>query len=282
MSEPVQKVRISYPRRAKMDMGSTGINVFRKTRPWVAAWWSAALPGFGHMYLGMYIPGLILMSGEIGLNLLGGINLAILYTFTGQWHRIQESINYQGAIPYCSIFIFAIADSYRASVEINKHAFLESKQPVRGFQHSKVTQLDLNILDKRVPWVAALWSGAFAGMGHLYTHRIITGFILMGWYVAVVLMSKMGDLMIYTIFGPYDHIPQLVNYEWLLFFPSIYLYSMYDAYNHAIVYNQLFKDEQVDYLRNKYGKNPLMVTGSSDTQPHSPRLPDRSPDFTVP
>lgn len=236
-------------RRKKMSIGPMGINLFRKHNPWMVVWWSVALPGFGHIQMGMYTKGFILMSGEIAFNLLAHINEAILYSFTGQFKVLHHVINNSWAILYCCVFVFSIWDSYRVAVAINQYTWLESRQGIRDFKYSAVKEFDLNFLDKRSPWVSVFWSMLFTGFGHLLCHRTIGGFTLLGWAIAIDLKAKLPQLIILSLTGQFNRIPQLgVSYEWLLFFPSIYLFGIYDAYYQTVAYNQLFQEEQAYYL----------------------------------
>lgn len=256
----LQQNQSFQPRRKKMYMASMGINFIRKSRPWVAAWWSVALPGFGHLHLGMYTKGLILMAGEIALNLLGHINGAIYYTFLGQFARASQVLNQQWTLAYCVVFAFAIFDSYRVAVELNKISWLESKQEVREFAVNSVYTMDLNAMEKRIPWVGAFWSMMLSGVGHLYNHRILVGFVLMGWMIVIDWFAKLPLGVIYSFTGQFGRISELgVNYEWALFFPSVFCFGILDAYSLTVTMNTLFKEEQVYYLKNKYGNNPITV-----------------------
>jgi hypothetical protein len=259
----LQQNRKSHPRYKKMFIGSLSVNVIHRSRPWVAAWWSVALPGFGHIQLGLYIKGFILMAGEIVFNLFGHVNAAMYYTFLGQFQRANQVLNYQWTTLYCAIFVFAIFDSYRVAVEINKMAWLESRQKIRDLTRSVVQGFDLNALDKRVPWVSAFWSFVFTGLGHIYCHRIVTGSLLLGWTVTVSFQAKLPYLVIFTLTGQFQRLHELaVDYEWALFFPSIYCFGIYDAYQQSVVLNNLFKEEQIYHLHNKYGKNPITLENS--------------------
>lgn len=254
---PYRKVQIMEPRRPKMHLSAFGINHFRCSHPWSAAWLSALIPGFGHIHLGMHIKGLILISLEIMLNTLGNVNLAILYTFTLQFHKVHEVINYNWALVYAAIYIFAIWDSYRLSVEVNKLSYLESKQSIRNLKSAMINAFELDFLDRRNPWVATVLSVSFIGLGHLYCHRLLTGFTLIGWNMAIIYYSKLPELILYTFTGQFQLIPDLVNYQWLLFFPSLFTFALYDTYACAVSYNRLFEEEQIYHLNGKYGANRL-------------------------
>jgi len=64
-------------------------------------------------------------------------------------------------------------------------------------------------------------------------------------------------MIMYTVLGEFDLIAPLINPQWLLFFPSIYLFSIYDGYAHAVYYNELFAEEQAYYFHKQYGHNGL-------------------------
>lgn len=65
-----------------MWMGTFGLTFIYKRSPWIPAWWSASLPGLGHMQIGMHLRGTVLMSSEIIMNFCGHLNEVILYTIT--------------------------------------------------------------------------------------------------------------------------------------------------------------------------------------------------------
>lgn len=243
-----------------MRLGALSINAIHKTRPWVSAWWSIALPGFGHIHLGLYTKGFLLMMGEILFNLLGHVNAAIYYMFLGQFEQANQVLNNQWTMLYCAVFVFAIFDSYRAAVEINKLAWLESRQTERDFTRTTIQLFDINAMDKRTPWIAAFWSFLFTGLGHVYSHRIISGFLMLGWMVTIAFHSRLPYVVIFTLTGQFDRIHELpINYEWALFFPSIYFFGIYDAYQQSVTLNSLFKEEQIYYLQRKYGNNPAEI-----------------------
>lgn len=246
------------PRRVKMAINPLSLVYFDVKHPWVPAWWSAAIPGFGHIHLGQWLKGLLLMSGEMFINLYGNVNLAMLYSFTGQFDRLNnELINYNFVFLYGALYVFGIWDAYRVSVDINKISYLESKQEVRAFKIYDVSSLDLNYLDRRIPWIAAFWSAVFIGIGHIYNHKLLNGFILLGWGIAIAVNSNLPYILIFTMTGQFERINDVVNYKWLLFFPSIYFFSIYDAYSNSVGYNRLFKEEQLYYLKAKFKGNKL-------------------------
>ncbi|WP_235911099.1 hypothetical protein [Heliobacterium mobile] len=134
-------------RLKRMSMSGISIGIYSKKAPWMPAWWSAALPGLGHLCMGEYFKGLILMFWEIFVNFEGNINLAILYTFTGRFREANEVLHPGWALVYVSIFSFAIYDSFRMCVELNTLYDLERKQKKRFLKFAKYSALGVNYLN---------------------------------------------------------------------------------------------------------------------------------------
>lgn len=93
-----------------------------------------------------------------------------------------------------------MTDCFRLGVEINKYAWLESKQTMRNFQLDVIRSHDINALDKRNPWVAFFWSILFTGLGHIYTHKILLGLVLVGCTFATAYDTNLL-IIIYTFAG---------------------------------------------------------------------------------
>lgn len=237
----------------RMALNEWNNAILHNKSPWMPMWWSAALPGMGHLCQGEYFKGLVLMSWEIMVNFQANLNLGILYTFTGQFDRAREVTDPALALIYGVVFWFAIFDSYRNSVNLNILARLEQKQHQREYQFMKMSAFGINYLDQGRPWVAAAWSGLMAGFGHLYNRKGFKGLIILGWAVAILIFSKVDNAIIYTFTGRFDQAREIVNYQWLLFFPSIYVFAIWDTYNDAVETNKLFAEEQKDFLRQEYG-----------------------------
>lgn len=68
-------------RRYRAYVSSLGTTKLHARDPYVIAWWSAALPGLGHLLLSKYLRGFLLFIWEIFINVNAHINLAIMYSF---------------------------------------------------------------------------------------------------------------------------------------------------------------------------------------------------------
>lgn len=235
-----------------MALNEWNVAILHNKNPWMPMWWSAALPGMGHLCQGDYLKGLVLMSWEILVNFKANLNLGIIYTFTGQLDKAREVTDPGWALIYGVIFWFAIFDSYRNAVSINIISRLEQKQRQRNYRFMKMTPFGVNFLERGNPWLATAWSILLSGFGHLYNRKAFKGLIILGWAVAIIIFSKINIAIVYTFNGQFDMAREAVDYQWLLFFPSIYIFAMWDAYNDAVEMNKLFAEEQKEYLRKEY------------------------------
>jgi TM2 domain-containing membrane protein YozV len=131
-------------------------------------------------------------------------------------------------------------------------SLLERRQKKRDYNFIKMSSFGINYLDKGYPWLAALWSALLPGFGHLYNGKIIKGIILLFWTVAIIYFSNVNDAIISTFTGHFIQAGETVNYQWLLFFPSIYLFAIWDSFSDAVETNKLLAEEQKNHLRQIY------------------------------
>lgn len=236
----------------RMALSENNIAILHKKNPWMPMWWSAALPGLGHLCQGSYLKGFILMSWEILVNFKANLNLAIFYTFTGRFDLAKKMLEPEWALFYGVLFFFAIYDSYRIRVELNMFADLERKQSHRYYRIFRLSATGINYLDRVNPWTALIWSALLTGFGHIYNMKLLKALILLGWTVAIIAMSHINSAIIATLTGQFQQVDAIVNYQWLLFFPSIYLFAMWDAYNDSVEMNKAFSEAQKYHLKKKY------------------------------
>ncbi|TEB11788.1 hypothetical protein [Pelotomaculum propionicicum] len=248
MFKTINRKNQRYPRAVISPFTTNTIN---RTNPWVAAWWSAAFPGFGHMFLGRYITGFVLTIWEIILNLKANINLAIIYSFTGQFDQAREVLDYKLFIVYIGAFVFGIWDSYRISVEMNKRSVLADRtDPV--VDNFSMSPFSINCFEKRNPWVSAAWSCLVPGLGHVYIHRLATGFFVLIIWALAVYFSRMLVAMHLTLTGAFSEAAAVIDPAYFLFLPSLYGFSIYCSYVYTVEYNKVFKAEQAGYLKANY------------------------------
>ncbi|WP_270182539.1 hypothetical protein [Alkalihalobacillus sp. CinArs1] len=84
----------------------------RKFYPIEVLLWSIAFPGFGQILNRAYIRGGFFILLEFLINVNSNLNLNILYSFQGKSSLAVDVTNYQWAMFYPCIYLFAIFESY--------------------------------------------------------------------------------------------------------------------------------------------------------------------------
>lgn len=241
----------SQNRRYLASLGTLNINLLHHRKPWVVAWWSAAFPGFGHLQLGIHVKGFILVLWELLVNMQSRINESMVYAFTGQFDLSKAVLNKRWLLMYIAVYVYAIWDSYRTTVELNKEYVLAAREgaPINPFQMNTIA---LNFLDKRSPWLSTVWSLLMPGLGQLYVHRIPIGFFVLGAWMVITYYSHFMEMLLFTINGSAGSFTGMLDPQWSLFLPSIYCFSAYDAYMHAVENNQIYNRCQQQWLEQNY------------------------------
>ncbi|MCO7125704.1 hypothetical protein NIE88_07965 [Sporolactobacillus shoreicorticis] len=241
-------------KRAILDYcGSSSLNYHR---PAVVAWWSAAFPGFGHTLLDMHVKGNVLFLFEIIINFNSKLNLAMVYSFIGDFKHATNVINTQWILIYIPFYFYCIWDSYRTAAKLNLLYTLTKDQPVE-MNVLDLRSLETCFLDKRLPWVASVWSILLPGLGQLYTRRLIPAISLLAWSVAIYVNCHELQGMQLFIIDPakVNESIQVIDAEWFLFIPSLIWGSAYDAYSKTVETNHLFEEELSTYLYREWGAN---------------------------
>jgi len=108
----------------------------RKYRsPILSALWSVAIPGFGQLYIGDYLIGLLLVVLEFTINVKANLNLAILYSFRGQFQNSFDVADLQWILFYPCIYNYSIWQAYNRALEIN-HSNAEADEPFTATRYN--------------------------------------------------------------------------------------------------------------------------------------------------
>ncbi len=169
--------------------GTTQIHL---RNPYIVAWWSAAFPGFGHLLLSKYLRGFVLFIWEVVVNLKSHVNLAMIYSFLFKETLIwpKTMLDTRWLLIYIPVYIFAIWDSYRTTVDLNKIYVLAERENHR-FNSFSIGAMEINYLDKGIPFCPVAWSFLMPGLGQLYIHRIIGAFFVIIWAVVFFYYSHL-------------------------------------------------------------------------------------------
>ena len=217
----------------------------------IAVWWAMSFAGFGQMMVGSYVKGYVLVLLEIIINMQAKLNLAIVYSFTGQFELAKEAVDTRWLLGYVLVYVYGMWDSYNLTVNTNKLAVLAAREkaPIDVF---KMIPFSINYLDKRVPWVSIFWSFVLPGLGHMYVLRMATGYFLIGFWFVCAYYSRIFQVLQFTLMGDFSQATAIADPQWLLFMPSIYGYAAYEAYSSTVEMNKIFKIELREFLEKKY------------------------------
>lgn len=241
-------------RRYKAHVSIFGTTQIHLRNPWTIAMWSVAFPGFGHFLLNKYFRGFALFIWEIYINQATRLNEAIVYSFTGNFEAAKGVLDLRIVLMYIPVYLFAIWDSYRTTVDLN-NVYTLAKREDAPFNSFSIGGFEINYLDKRNPLMALLWALTIPSIGQLYVHRIILAGFTLIWTAVFIINSRFLEAAIYLINGDLVKSSSVLDAQWLLYFPSFYFFTVYDSYISTVENNKLFEDEQSKYLRSHYQKN---------------------------
>lgn len=243
--------RQHHDRRSRAYLSALGTTQLHLRNPWIVAFFSFSFPGFGYLMLERYLVAFIFIGWEVFINTKSNINVGILYTLLGDFDQAKQILDERWLILYVSIYLYNIWDCYRLAVDLNKQYLLADREdaPLRAF---KFAATDINFLDKKNPALALVWSVLAPGVGHLYVHKVITGFFIFGATISLIVMSNIPLAIQYTATGHFELAKKVLDMQWTLYLPSMFAFIYYDAYISAIELNKLFEKEQSKYLRQRY------------------------------
>lgn len=239
------------PRRKRLDLSRFDTMQMHVRHPLIAVWWAMSFAGFGQMMVGSYVKGYVLVLLEIIINMQAKLNMAILYSFTGQFDLAKEVVDNRWLLGYVLVYVYGIWDSYNLTVNTNKLAVLAAREkaPIDVF---KMIPFSINYLDKRVPWVSVFWSFVLPGLGHMYVLRMATGYFLIVFWFVCAYYSRIFEVIQFTFMGEFSQAIAVADPQWLIFMPSIYGYAVYEAYSSTVEMNKIFDIELGEYLEKRY------------------------------
>lgn len=227
------------------------MNYLYERNPWQIVWWSAAFPGAGHLALCKYLSGGILLIWEFFVNIKAHINEAIFYSMIGEFQIAKEVIDTRWFLLYSTVYIFAMWDCYKLTIDINKYSQLADRadSPIMPFN---ISALELHYLDTRKPWNGAFWGFLNPGLESIYANRLPMGFFGIISFILTVYNSNVLPAIHLTFEGKFENAKNVINHQWFLNLPSIMLFAVSAGYNDIYHTNELFKIEQSRYLTDKY------------------------------
>lgn len=79
-----------------------------------------------------------------------------------------------------------------------------------------------------------LWSIAIPGFGQLLNQKYVKGILLITLEIFINIKSNLNSVIIYSFYGDIDKAIENTNYTWLLFYPCLYFFAIWDAYRDAV------------------------------------------------
>lgn len=219
--------------------------------PFVIAWWSLAFPGLGHLLLSKCLRGYLLLLWEVFVNFNAHINLAILYSFTGRFQMAKDVLDLNWVLLYIPTYIFSVWDTYRTTIDLNQQYQLAAREDAE-VKMFNINSLEINYLDKRSPRNTALWSALMPGLGHILINRVPVGLLIVITSIVIAYEAKLLPAIHYTFLGQFGYTKTVIDPQWFLNIPSVYLWAIYDAYENTVSNNKLFDWEQTKFLKKYY------------------------------
>lgn len=78
-----------------------------------------------------------------------------------------------------------------------------------------------------------LWSIAFPGLGQLLNGKLLKGLIFIALELLINTRSNLNEIILLSFQGKTFRAVECTNYKWLMFYPCIYMYAIWDAYKDA-------------------------------------------------
>ena len=159
----------------------------------------------------------------------------------------KDTLDINWVLLYIPTFIFAIWDAYRTIVDLNHQYILAAREDAE-IKTFNISPIEINYLDKRTPWNAAMWSAMMPGLGQVLIHRVPAALFIIIAFIGIAQQSKLLPAIHYTLLGQFDHAKSIINPQWFLNLPSVWLSSIYDAYENTVSNNKLFDWKQTKFF----------------------------------
>ncbi|WP_409305004.1 hypothetical protein [Peribacillus sp. SCS-155] len=75
-----------------------------------------------------------------------------------------------------------------------------------------------------------MWSIALPGFGQLLNGKYLKGIVFILLEVIINVMSNFNEAIYYSFNGEIEKSIHVANYQWLMFYPCIYFFAMWDAF----------------------------------------------------
>ncbi|SET40029.1 hypothetical protein SAMN05216389_110116 [Oceanobacillus limi] len=93
--------------------------------------------------------------------------------------------------------------------------------------------MESKISSKDQKLAALLWSIALPGFAQLLHRNYIKGILFIGLEIMINVMGNFNTIIVLSFNGYIQEAINETNYLWLMFYPCLYFYAMWDAYRDA-------------------------------------------------
>ncbi|UOQ84781.1 hypothetical protein [Gracilibacillus salinarum] len=77
------------------------------------------------------------------------------------------------------------------------------------------------------------WSIALPGFGQILNGKLVKGIVLIGLEMIINVQANINDIIIYSFYGQIDLAIETAEFQWLMFYPCLYFFAIWDAYKDA-------------------------------------------------
>ncbi len=88
-------------------------------------------------------------------------------------------------------------------------------------------------MNRTNPIEALLWSIALPGFGQLLNGKYIKGLLLIALEVLINVQSNLNTVIISSFHGDIERAISQADYQWIMFYPCVYMFGIWDAYKDA-------------------------------------------------
>ena len=78
-----------------------------------------------------------------------------------------------------------------------------------------------------------LWSIAFPGFGQLLNQKFLKGILFIVLEFVINVQSHFNELILFSFNGEIEKAIERTEYQWLMFYPCVYFFAMWDAFKDA-------------------------------------------------
>ena len=93
--------------------------------------------------------------------------------------------------------------------------------------------METKLTEKSRKLEAVLWSIALPGFGQLLNQKYVKGFLLVGLEFIINVLGNFNQIIIYSFQFKIEEAIEATNYLWLMFYPCLYFFAIWDAYRDA-------------------------------------------------